>query len=797
MPVDNNLLDITMRGLFKIIFRNFIHRPVTNLINLVGLSVSLTIVIILSVYSYSELTTDSFHENVDEVFLFRKNNDYLSTPAVLAEAIGNNIPGLKAVVRVTPAWGTTVFQNEDKEPLVSDLVFADKDFFKLFSYIPVEGDLHSALNEPLSMAISESLSAKLFGNESAIGRFVKYNNEKVFTVSAVFEEQEKNSCLRFNAVTSTATDKILKPGSGQFTEWGWNNYQTFFLLEKGQNQDDILRNLLQIVPGDIIKRDKYEDAKLIPLRKIYFLKDWVFGNYMIFGNLRKTVSLLMVAILVLLTALVNFINISASQWRERVKQFGIRKILGAGRIHIIREILAESFIFFLAALIFAIQLSSAVSPAVHNYAGISFSDSIIGSPGFILLAVIIVFILSIIFSIIPAVRISSSKAIDNLRKTVMPEKRDYSVNGVMVTMQFTIAIALISFTILVQKQVKFGTSTLGINQENIVVINMTPQLQLKKEVLRTALENEALIDQVSFSQFYPGGPYISNWGINMDLNGEKKMIFFDTFCADESFFSLMGLKLISGRLYSDSLSTDKDKVVVNESFLKKYDISDPAGLTFYTFQGTKAEIVGVIGDFHHKPVNTEIVPLVIRNEDYFSYCTVHFTSKDFIVLDKTISNIKTIVSELSPSFPVDVSFMDNAIQDMYNSELMFRRAFLLMAFCALLISCLGILAMSVSACLKRVKELGIRRVNGARASEILLMLNSDMIKWVMLALFISTPVSWYFMNLWLRNYAYKTPVSLWIFAASGVAAFLIAILTVSWQSWRAASRNPVEALRYE
>jgi putative ABC transport system permease protein len=366
----------------------------------------------------------------------------------------------------------------------------------------------------------------------------------------------------------------------------------------------------------------------------------------------------------------------------------------------------------------------------------------------------------------------------------------------LVTIQFTVAIVLISFTILVQKQVSYGTSSLGINQDNILNIKLTPQLIEKKNVLRTALENIPVIDEISFSQFYPGAQ-ISNWGTEMNFQGEKKMFFFDTFCADENFFSLMGLQIISGRLYSDSLSTDKNKMVVNESFLKKYNITDPAGLSLATFDGTKAEVIGVISDFHHKPVNTEIVPLVIRNEGDCSNCAVHFTSKDFEDLDKTITDIKKIVADISPSFPVEVSFMDNAIQNMYRSELMFRRAFLLLAACALLICCLGILAMSISVCQKRVKEIGIRRVNGAKASEILLMLNRDLVKWVLVAFIISAPVSWYFMNLWLRSYAYKTQISWWIFAVAGITALAIALITVSWQSWRAATRNPVEALRYE
>jgi putative ABC transport system permease protein len=791
-------ISLIMRVLFKTVIRNFIRRPVTNLINLFGLSISLTIVIILSIYTYSELTTDNFHENVNDVFLLKKNNNAIFTPAILAETIEGKIPGVKSIVRVTPAWETVVFQTDDKEPLVSDLVFADKKFFNLFSYRSIEGNLQYALNDPMTLVISESLSKKLFGSQSALGRLVKYNDNKIFTVTAVFKEQEKNTCFRFNSVTSIESLNILQPEPGQFTEWGNNSFQTFLYLEKDQNQDNIIRSLIQFVPERINKRENYSYSKagLIPLPEIYFSKLWVFNNYMVFGNKKKTVTLLMVAILVLMIALVNFKIISTAQWRERIKQFGVMKVLGATGLLIAREVMTESFIFFLTAFFIAAQLSSTISPVIRNYTGIIFNDRINGSFGFIILSVLSVFILSVLISIFPSIRISSSKSIDNLKKTYLKEKTRYSLNGVLVTIQFTVAIALISFTILVQKQVSFGTSTLGINQDNILGIKLTPQLFGKRDVLRTSLEKEPLIDKISFSQYYPGKE-ISNWGVEMKLLGEEKMVFFDTFCADKNFFPLMGLELVSGRLYSDSLSTDRDKVIVNESFLKKYNIADPLGLTFNTFHGTKAEIIGMIRDFHYKPINTEIVPLVIRNEAYYSYCTVHFTSNDFNSLNNAISSIKKIVADISPSYPVEVTFMDNAIQNLYNSELMFRRAFLLLAACALLICCLGILAMSISVCQKRVKEIGIRRVNGAKAYEILLMLNRNMVKWVLVAFIISAPISWYFMHLWLRSYAYKTPISWWIFAIAGLGALIIALITVSWRSWRASTRNPVEALRYE
>ena len=632
-----------------------------------------------------------------------------------------------------------------------------------------------------------------------MGKTIKLNNDKNLTVSAVIDEPTANSCLTFSAVTTIATRKIVQENGGEYTEWGWCDFQTFLLLKKGTDPGETGKTILSVFPEE--NQKDYLKTKLTPLKEIYFSKFSLFGSeYLISGDRKKFQILLLVASLVLLIALINFMNISSSQWNEKIKQTGVMKVIGAKRSSILRNTLAESFIFFLAALLIAIELVNAASPFIRNYTGIHYSQKLINSPGFILVSLVIIVVLSITFSIIPALRISSSRAVDNLKKTVRPDKTNFSVRGLLVTMQFIIAIVLISFTVLVQKQVSFGSSNLGFNQKNIIGIKLTDQLNQKKDVLKNLLEEKSAVKKVSFSQFYPGS-IISYWGTQLNLKGEKKQISFDTFSADAEFFEILGLQLVSGRLFTDNLSTDKKKIVVNETFLRETKITNPLGgivtMGMMDQAGPSAEIIGVVKDFHYKPLNEPIASLAIRNDSYASYCLITIQTSDFKSLVATVENIKKTVADLSPSFPVEVSFFDEAIRNMYQSELRFRRAFSLFSGCAIIICCLGILAMSIFASQRRVKEIGIRKVNGAKIYEILLMLNEDFIKWVAIAFVIACPVSWFVMHKWLNNFAYKTGISWWIFALAGITALLIALLTVSWQSWRAATRNPVEALRYE
>lgn len=787
-----------MKYLFKSIIRNFLRKPVTNLINLFGLAISFTLVIILSVYCYSELTTDSFHKNGDRVYLYGLE-DHVYTPGILKDNIDLKVPGVESCVRIGGTWEPPVFQSEFSEPVTSDLLFADVDFFKLFTCNIIEGNIENALKDPLTIVITKTLSDKLFGKEEPLGKLIKLNNDKSLTVTAVIGEPEANSCLSFNSVTSMATRKIVLENGGEFTEWGWSDFQTFILLKKGADQAETCKTINSLFPNE--NNQSFSNTKLTSLKNVYFSKISLYGsNYLITGDKKKVQILVLVALLVLTIALINFMNISTSQWQEKIKQTGVMKVIGAKQYSILGNALSESFIFFLAALFIAIELVNIISPFIFCLTGIHFNQNLTYSPGFIIISLATILILSVSFSIVPSLRIASSRAVDNLKKTVKQNKSKFTFRGFLVTFQFIIAIVLICFTILVQKQVRFGSGNLGFRQDNIICIKLTEQLSQKKDVLKNLLKGKPMVTKVSLSQFNPGKP-VSNWTTRLKVNGEEKDISFDTFSADAGFFDIAGLQLISGRFYNDELSSDNKKIVVNETFMRTHNLKDPSGATILTgAMGEKAassEIIGVIKDFHYKPFNIPIAALAIRNDIFSSYCLVNIQTNDFKSLSSALDNIRKTVADLSPSFPVEVYFLDQAVQSMYESELRFRRTFSILAGCAIIICCLGILAMSVIACQRRIKEIGIRKVNGAGISEILTMLNQNFIKWVAIAFIIACPLAWYICYQWLQGYAYRTELSWWIFALSGLIAFGIAILTVSWQSWRAATRNPVEALRYE
>lgn len=790
-----------MNTVFKPICRNFLRKPVINSINIIGLAVSLALVIILSVYSYSELTTDSHHKSGGRVYLLSDlEHGGIYSPAILKNQVDLNVPEVESAVRISALRSDAVFQAGDREPIISDLITADTDLFKLFTYEPIEGNLNTALTDPMTIVLTRPLAAKLFGNEPALGKTVRINNKEELTVSAVVDEPKGNSLLTFSSLTSNATRKVIAPNGGEFEEWGMWNFHLFVLLKQGASIDGATLRIRHLFPNYAEQKMRYDFLKLNSLNQVYFSKVAAYGALCFqLGDKKKIMILVVVAALVLIIALVNFLNISSSQWLEKIRQTGVLKVIGAGKMSILKGVLSEAFVLFLISLCLAILIVQFSFPSISRYTGIHFKPYLIYKPSFLMVYIAGVFLMSLIFSFIPALRISRSKAVDNLKNATSKDRSFSLSRGILVTAQFAIAIVLIAFTIVVQKQVDFGSSNLGFNQENIMGIKLTPQLREKKDVIKNFVQRNPAIKSVSFTQYFPG-KLDEHWATSVEINGEKQPLGFDTFNGDAELCRMLGLQLVQGRFFSEDLVTDASKMLVNETFVREHKLENPVGMKFVMGFGDNppmSEIIGVVKDFHYKPVTIPIGSLIIRNDPYVAYCLVNINAKDFKSLNQTIQGIRSEMNKLSPAFPIEMSFMDEAVENLYQSEIRFRRTFSLFAGCAIVICCLGILAMSLFACQRRIKEIGIRRVNGAKVGEVMALLNRDFVRWVVIAFIVATPVAWFIMNKWLENFAYKTTLNWWIFALSGGSALTIALLTVSWQSWRAARRNPVESLRYE
>ncbi|MBN1926869.1 MAG: ABC transporter permease [Prolixibacteraceae bacterium] len=773
-------------------FRNFIRKPEVNLINLIGLSVSLALVIMLSFYSFNEFTTDHYHKNAERIFVFPRTDQHIHTSFLLKEQIELSVPTVDLIVRVGQHWGSSTFQVEGHDPFDFNLLYTDNEFFNLFNYKPLVGNLGDALKTPLTLVVSEKFAEQLFGTIDVVGKTVKFNNNQLFTIKAVIKSPIGNSIFSFEAITSMATKHVITPNSEEFSNWGHTSILTFLRIMDDVKPESVHKSIVSALPENA-KNMGYNPTQLIPLKNLYFSN--YIHSFLHFGDKKKVITLTLAGLLILVIGLFNYVNISASNWEERIRQVGVKKVVGAKRSSIFLSLLTESVLFFIAALLIAFSLTYVFSKPLTNYTGIHFNYDILLYSELLGVLAGSTLLLSILFSLLSALRISSSNAIDNLKNVVNTRDTKSHIRAFLVIGQFTIAIVLIAFTMLVKKQIDFGSSNLGMNQENIAGVKLTSQLKDKRDVLRNKIMENPFVENISFTQYYPNNT-IESWDMEGEYSGVKKHFAFDIFNADSAFFNLLGIQPIMGHLFSDNLASYLNKAVVNETFVREHKMENPIGEKIPLITG-ECEIIGVVKDFHYKSVNVPIAPLIIRNNTDASFCLVSLNSSGFKGLHHSIQSIKNVVNDLSPSFPVEVSFFDQAIESMYQSELQFRKTFTLFAGIAIIICCMGIFAMSLSTSQKRTKEIGIRKVNGAKITEILAMLNRNFVKWVAIAFFIATPIAYYAMNKWLQNFAYKTELNWWIFALAGLLALGIALLTVSIQSWKTARRNPVEALRYE
>ncbi|MCG6189784.1 ABC transporter permease [Maribellus maritimus] len=782
----------------KFIQRGVAKKPFIYSINFVGLTLSMTVVFVLATYYLGETGANKFNKNIDNTYVICSEGFqgelHTYTPAILKEHIENEIPEVEKVVRIRSPFGETTFQVGENPPITSKLILADSTFTDVFSYQCIAGDFKTALRTPMSIVLTNKEALKLFGQLSPIGETVKMDNKHNLTVRAVINEAQEKSSLSFNAIIPMISLPQVSPNGDEFTSWGMSNFTSFVLINKTASPDQIGEKIAQLYP-----ENNYKTTISLKAFSSFYFSDVDVGrqNYLKTGNKTSTTILAVVATIILLMGIINYLNLSFSLAVERLKNVGILKISGAEKKHILKNIIGESALFFLFSVVFAYMISLITIPVLSNKIGVAINSDIILNPEFMLISISAALIISTFSVIVPAIKLSSINPIDSVKRNITGKGKTNRTRTILVITQFSVAIILIAFTWAVQKQVKYGSKQLGFNKENIYTIQLTPQL--KKDILKEKIVQIPGVKEVSYTNFLPGRESIEQWyGMTITYKGEKKEnISSHIIRCDNNFPGLLGLNPIKGRLFSSDMLTDKNKIIVNKAFVDEYGFDEPLGVKIPAFNSEEMEIIGVVDNFHFQSVHKAISPVIIRVNDYAKFCYVKIASSDFNSLHGAVTQINKAATSISTGYPVDFEFLDESVAQMYSSEVQFRKIFFFFSVIAIFICCLGILGLSIFASQQKVKEIGIRKVNGAKVSEILAMLNKDFVKWVLIAFVIATPVAWYAIHKWLENFAYKTNLNWWIFALAGVLALGIALLTVSWQSWRAATRNPVEALRYE
>lgn len=775
----------------------------------------MTCCVLILMFVQDELSYDNYHEKGDRIYRVVHGGTQegvapdLSTfwvwgNAPIGPALQLDFPEIEKVVQFS-GKADILFTVGDQTQQEDGVFFMDSTVFDVFSWELLEGDPKTALVAPFSVVLTESIAKKYFGDEVALGKTMKgsevagRSNPGDYTVTGIMQDLPSNSHFKFNTLLSLSTFKQSRPEV--FDAWGYVDTYTYFLA--GEQFD---KAAFEAKIPEFIKRRAGENngpnytVVIEPLKDVY-LKTEAQRQPGDTGSLQNIYVFSIVGLFILVIAMINFMNLSTARSMERAKEVGIRKSIGADRQSLIFQFLGESFIIVVLAALVGVILSSIALPMMNELTGKVLSvNRLINWQTIPILFAIIIFI-GLLAGSYPALVLSSFRPVLILKGINKSDSRGVNLRKGLVVFQFSLSIALIAGTIIVYSQMShLLDKDMGFDKEHMLVIdyNYDEQVNFVSSSLESELEKKTNILSVAFSRSVPGS-HFPNAGTTIEApDGEMKSDGQPIFQVGLDFIDHYGLELVAGRSYSREYPSDSTAaLVVNEAAARQYGYTNPADIVGKKFDqwGRAGQVIGVVKDFNYTSLHRTVEPLTLPFEAYASrYMSLKVKGED---LPKTIAEVENVWKELAPHRPFIYSFLDEDFNKQYESDFRFRQIFTTFSVLAILIACLGLLGLATYTAEQRTKEIGIRKVLGANVGNIVGLLSKDFIKLVLIAIILATPAAWFAMNKWLEGFAYKVSIHWWIFLISGVLAVIVALITISFQSVKAAMMNPVKSLKSE
>jgi len=787
--------------LLRMTFRNYRKHKSTFFINLVGLSSAFACAILILLWVNDEKQVDKFHQYDKQLYQVMENHHSSEgirtqqwTPDLLGRTFAAEMPDVKMETSVMPAellGNFSLVAGDQKAKALGQ--FADYEFFNVFSFRLNQGDPAHILRAKNSIVISEKLAKTLFGDaENVIGKTIEWellNYKYPAVVTGVFEGTPSNSTMQFDFSLNYDAWLDLSEAVGRKIQWGNHAPCTYLVLNKGV---DIKQFNYKI---ENFHKSKFSGSNITLFAVPYssqYLKGMYENGVQAGGKISYIRLFVLIALVILLIAGINYMNLSTARASRRVKEIGIKKVVGSGRFSLIVQFMTESVILAMMALILSGVIVFVLLPQFNQITEKHLQLPF--NPQYIFSALGACSLTAILTSLYPALYLSGFKPFRNLKGKQSNSAELWARKG-LVVFQFVVSVVLISSVIVVYKQIGFiQTKNLGYNKDNVIFFNKEGGIaQQENAFLAEAKKIDGMVNISSM-----GDNFFGSHSTTYDLGWEGKPadanIRFEVVSANYQTLETLEMSMAEGRSFSSEFGNEEDKIILNQAAIDEMRLKDPVGKKV-RFWGKEKQIIGVVKNFNFESLHQKISPLLFYLEPGK---TLKVIARIEAGCEKPVlAELGKLYSKFNPGFSFDYRFMDSAYQAQYESE--YRVAILSRYFAGLgiLISCLGLFGLAAFAAEQRVKEIGIRKVNGARISDVMTMLNSEFIVWVALAFIVATPLAWYILKKWLENFAYKTELSWWIFALAGLLALGIALLTVSWQSWKAATRNPVEALRYE
>ena len=771
------------KNYLKIALRNIARYKMYSTINILGLAVGIATAIIIYLVVQGELRFETHHPKN----IYRINKKYTmkgetnlnqSTPHPLRSALQEEIPEIKSSVHLTNS--SCILKSGNKVFRERGNFYASPNIFEIFTFNFIQGKSEDAIKNKNSIALSQSMAKKYFGDEDPIGKILTRNNRDEMTVTAVFEDMPIYTNYNFRSIQHIDNVAYEDDYDNWYSHW----METFVLLEETTDFEAVQAKVDAVMKAHL---EEQSGAVLQSLKNIHLYS--MEGNpttqkyIYIFGS---------VAIFIMVIACINFMNLATAQATKRAREVGVRKIAGAQKRSLIFQFIGESIIYTFIAFLFSLFLVEVGLPIFEQLTGRAISLELL-NPKMILIGIGSIIILGIISGSYQAIILSSFSPANIFKTKLASSGKGLTLRTIIVVIQFTLAVSLLIGTGIIYSQLKFmQKKDLGFDKENLFYLRMNRDLEAKYETFKNITDQIPGVNNITRSSSLPNKVWNIMRGITWEGNPSDEGSAFAFIAADKNFVETVDLEIVQGRNFSEELKTDENAILINEKSLEMMEVEDPIGMKF---DEDGFEIIGVVKDFNSLPLSYAIEPLLIANiPDYFYYLILKISGDNTL---ETIESLKKAWLEICPDFPFEYRFLDETFQSTYEAEVKAGTLFRVFAGLGIFIACLGLFGLASFLTEQKKLEIGIRKVMGSSSCGIIWQLSKQFVRWVIVANIIAWPLAWFLMKTWLEGFVYRTSANPLIFIAAGLLSLVIAFVTISLKTWKAANTNPAKILKYE
>lgn len=781
----------------KLIFRNIWKYKGVSIINIFGLSIGMACSILLLMWVNFHLRFDKFQENSDQVFRliqhikFEEMTTWTITQGPLGPSLKEEIPEIADYSRLTSSG---LHFDKEGEAVQERGSYADPSIFRMFS-IQVKGKLNELpISEPNQIAISQSMAEKYFDHEDPIGQTLKAGDQE-FMVTAVFEDYPKQSHWWFDYLVPF---EHLKTRGLDIDTWRNSGYYTYVKLSAGVSQEQVVEKI-----KDFLKSkptiEEFSSLDLQAIHEIHFTTGYDFESAnTIEGKYLTTFSA--IGIFLILIACINFMNLATARSAGRMREIGMKKVLGGLKRNLVAQFIGEAIAISVLSVLIAMMMVELIRPSFNRITEIDLSIDYRDPAIYLYLGSFAVFT-GVLAGLYPAFYLSSFKPISALRGSSEKANSRKGFRRALVIFQFVISIVLITVTLTISAQITYMMNKdLGYSQEGLIYFSMSDGFAENYETIKSDLMNYPSVKSMTRAGGTPiNGIDFSNSRFRWNGQDLSKETLFRALFVDYDYFSTLGIEMASGRPFSTDFASDSAAVVLNEAAIREMSVEDPMNMDFRFLANdtliTRLNVVGISKDYHYRSLHTDIEPQVmILTPDYCNWAMIKVDPREFRTIEK---KIQEHWAKFPSAPPVEISFLEESLAHLYDQDKALRRIILFFTFIGLLVSILGLIGLTGFTIEQKSKEIGLRKLVGARLKDILLLVSSEFLKWILVAMAISLPASFFVLSKWLETFPYRIRLSWWLLVMGGFIAMMVALTTIAFLSQKAARTNPSDSLRYE